>query len=548
VTGVLGAALAWVWSIRRSGAGDGAGLATGGAGDGGGLAAGGVDGGGLAAGGAGRGKRLGGGRDPAPIGRWPLALVCMVVGFAFTVVQDIGDWVSYSDHSWVQLGVYVGRGLGFDAVHAAGCLVFALAFGPALNRSIGRFARRLQVTWIRPGIAAPLVACGLAVPLASGLGAPATARAAGSPVTYLLGAQNGDGGFGAAPHQASAPIYSGWAALGLASAGQDLGRVARGSTGVIAYIRTAPGSTADVGSLERTILAVRAAGLSARSFGGRDLVAALAGHLRRDGSVAGQVNLTAFAVLALRSAGVAPAARTIGWLNRQQDRDGGFSFAGAGSSSDIDDTGGALEALAGAGGRSAGVRRRAVAYLRRQQNRDGGFPQQPGDDSNAQSTAWALQGLDAAHVGSASVRRGGSPTPARYLRSLIAPDGHIRYSRGNDQTPVWVTGQAIMALEGKPLPFAAPAAARPSSRARPSSPAPSSSPRSSSAGSGGTGSAGPGTGAAVRRATSSTAGPRRPPPQAAAARGGLTATAPVAGLSSALGLATALVLAPLDLG
>ena len=70
------------------------------------------------------------------IGRWPLAIVCAVVGFAFTALQDVGDWVTYSDHSLAQLGVYVGKGIGFDFVHAGGCLVFALAFGPALIRSL----------------------------------------------------------------------------------------------------------------------------------------------------------------------------------------------------------------------------------------------------------------------------------------------------------------------------------------------------------------------------------------------------------------------------
>ena len=68
---------------------------------------------------------------------------CCAVGFAFTAFQDVGDWVTFSDHSWTQLGFYVGQGLGFDAIHAAGCLAFALAFGPALTRSGQRFARAL---------------------------------------------------------------------------------------------------------------------------------------------------------------------------------------------------------------------------------------------------------------------------------------------------------------------------------------------------------------------------------------------------------------------
>src|SRR5947209_18703502 len=81
------------------------------------------------------------------LGRLPMALLCGAVGFAFTAVQDLGDWVTYSDHSLAQLGVFVGKGTGFDAVHAAGCVGFALAFGPAFARSIGRFSMRLQIRW-----------------------------------------------------------------------------------------------------------------------------------------------------------------------------------------------------------------------------------------------------------------------------------------------------------------------------------------------------------------------------------------------------------------
>jgi energy-coupling factor transport system substrate-specific component len=40
-----------------------------------------------------------------------------------------------------------------------------------------------------------------------------------------------------------------------------------------------------------------------------------------------------------------------------------------------------------------------------------------------------------------------------YIRSLIQSNGLVRYSRTSAQTPVWVTGQAMMALAGKPLPL-----------------------------------------------------------------------------------------------
>jgi energy-coupling factor transport system substrate-specific component len=399
------------------------------------------------------------------IGRWPLAIVCFVAGFAFTVVQDVGDWVTYSDHSRQQLGIYVGKGLGFDAIHATGCLVFALAFGPALTRSVQRFARRLQVRWLpssavtRSTTIVSSIAVVAVVGLLAGLRTPGSASAASGlrgPVSYLLGAQNGDGGFGAAPGQSSNPLYSGWAALGLASAGYSPASLERGSRGLIEYIKASAGSARDVGSLERTILVIRSAGLPARSFGGHDLVAALERHVKPDGSVSDQVNLTSFAVLALRSAGIVPSRRTLAWLVRQQGHDGGFGFAGAGSESDVDDTGATLEALAGA--RVAGVwrlRARAVGYIRRYQDRDGGFPSQPGGGSNAQSTAWAIQGLDAAGVNPASLHLHGSASPLAYLRRLTAANGSVSYARGDKETPVWVTAEALMALEGKPLPLAA---------------------------------------------------------------------------------------------
>jgi energy-coupling factor transport system substrate-specific component len=373
------------------------------------------------------------------IGRWPLAIVCGVVGFAFTATQDFGDWVTYSDHSLAQLGVYVGKGLGFDGIHAAGCVVFALAFGPALARSIERFARRLHVTW-QPVVPAAVV---LVIALAGGGLSPPAARAGATPVSYLLAAQNSDGGFGGAPGQPSSELFSGWAALGLASEGVNLQHVG----GLVHYLQV--GSVSDVGSLERTILALHAAGQPVASLAPR-----LEGDLAGNGSVQNQTNLTSFAVMALRAAGTAPPPRTLTWLAGQQDSDGGFNFATAGGASDVDDTGAALEAL--------GANARAVRFLRRAQNPGGGFPSDPGADSNAQSTAWAAQGLLAAGVDLGSLPHG---SPLSYLRGMIAPDGHVRYSSSTDQTPVWVTGEALMALAGKPLPVAPAAVTAPASNA-----------------------------------------------------------------------------------
>jgi energy-coupling factor transport system substrate-specific component len=482
--------------------------------------------------------------DARAVGRWALAIVCCAAGFAFTVVQDVGDWVSFSDHSLGQLGVYVGQGLGFDAVHAAGCLAFALALGPALTRSIQRFARRIEVTWIpAERVVAPLLLAGLVLGALGTQGTPARA-AVTSPssltsaaANYLLGSENADGGFGPAPGQPSDQLYAGWAALGLASAGHDLNTLGD-AQGLMDYVRAGAG-THDIGSLERTILVARAGGQSARSFGGRDLIAALEGHFRGDGSISGQVNLTAFAVLALRADGVGATAKTMRWVVRQQDSDGGFSFSGGGGSSDVDDTGAALEALAGDRA-AAGAVSRAVAFVRRQQDRDGGFPSQPGMSSNAQSTAWAIQGLDAAGVSPATLHRGGAISPLTYLDSLVAANGAVRYSRGVTQTPVWVTGEALMAMEGKPLPIAAPApppaGARPATSSHTATTAQSAPP--------------PAHVGAAKRAPAHTAAHRHgPPPSPVTSVPSIARNRVLAGnLAHALGVMTALALAPAGLG
>ncbi|HEX2507501.1 MAG TPA: hypothetical protein VHK23_04200, partial [Miltoncostaeaceae bacterium] len=89
--------------------------------------------------------------------------------------------------------------------------------------------------------------------------------------------------------------------------------------------------------------------------------------------------------------------------------------------------------------------------LRRAQRPGGGFPLN-GGVINSQSTAYAAQGLVAAGVSPASVRRGGR-SPLDYLSSVQAGDGHYRYSASSDQTPVWVTAQALLAANGAAFPL-----------------------------------------------------------------------------------------------
>jgi prenyltransferase beta subunit len=275
-------------------------------------------------------------------------------------------------------------------------------------------------------------------------------------LSFLTAAQNSDGGFGAAKGQSSSELYTAWAAMGLAAAGRDPAEVSRDGRSVLDSLRAEVSTLNGLGDVERTILAARACGVSAYSFAGHDLVAEVLRARDSDDSFEHLVDLTAFAIFALRAAGHShgfPAIRdAAGWIEQQQNSDGGFSFGEHGSPSDVDDTGTALQALADAGARNKRVLGAAANYLISAQNLDGGYPQQPGGESNAQSTAWAVQGLIAAGQNPSTVRRRGSRSPVGYLESLLAPGGSIRYSRTSAQTPVWVTAQALVALAGKTFP------------------------------------------------------------------------------------------------
>ncbi len=266
--------------------------------------------------------------------------------------------------------------------------------------------------------------------------------------------QNSDGGFPASPGVSSSAAITGWVALGLEAAGRNPLDVRVGGHSPIGYLRAELDSVSSTGDLERTILALEGAGVSARRFGGRDLVGELRRRRSRSGSFEGQVNLTAFGILALRAAGVSASAqgRSAAWLREAQNGDGGWGFQTQ-AGSDPDSTGAAVQGLAAAAGRSAATSRGA-SYLRRVQKRGGGFALAGSGDSNSQSTAWAVQGLVAAGANPAATRKGGR-SPFDYLAARQAGDGHYRYSAASDQTPVWVTGQALLAVERRALPLRA---------------------------------------------------------------------------------------------
>ena len=81
--------------------------------------------------------------------RASFAAVCFVLGFAFSALMDLWLWVTFWPHTWQALTVVLGQGFSFQAAHAIGNVVIALAIGPELLRLLERYSRRLrtEVVW-----------------------------------------------------------------------------------------------------------------------------------------------------------------------------------------------------------------------------------------------------------------------------------------------------------------------------------------------------------------------------------------------------------------
>lgn len=222
------------------------------------------------------------------------------------------------------------------------------------------------------------------------------------------------------------PLLTSWAVLGLRAAGAP-----------------APGSLAYLHSQEATLQSsndVALVALAEEALGDRNEALLARLHVKPSGQIGDTLNSTYWGVLALGRASPA----TTRFILAQQTKAGGFSWYAHGQP-DSNDTAAALEALHVAHVRGAPLTR-AVRFLRSFQTKDGGFELTHGRGSDAQSTAWAIQGFVAAGVA--------PPHSAfRYLASLRRPDGSYRYSRRYVTTPVWVTSQVLAALARKTFPL-----------------------------------------------------------------------------------------------
>jgi len=387
-----------------------------------------------------------GGRNAS---RLTLAAACGLAGIAYGALLNFSLMATYGgDLSLQRFLALELRAVPFDAAHAIGNAAFALLAGPAMVRMLVRFRERFE--WRTPAVAAAmLLALTLAVSLPSSASASDTDRAA----RWLASVQNGDGGFGASPEDRSSVSTTAWVALGLAAAGRNPHDVSRQGRTPVDFLRANVDELSSAGDFARTILALQSAGVDPRSFGGHDLVDALLKRRRDDGSFLGWPGSTAFAVLALREAGAQGGLeRSLSWLVQAQNGDGGWGDL-PNPPSTADGTGAAMQAMP-----DTEAAQRGIAYLRRHQRSGGGFVTGAAGAINSQSTAWAAQGVIAVGGDPDSIRAGGS-SALDYLAARQADDGHYRYSASSDQTPIWVTGEVLVAVAGEAFPVPAPARA-----------------------------------------------------------------------------------------
>ncbi len=398
--------------------------------------------------------RLGGRK----LGRLPLALFAALVGLAYGAFLDLSVMVSYGGEQSLERYLALSvRAIPFNIAHAAGNFVLMFVAGPALIRMLDRYRKRVEFRWgdhpLRSAAACLLLLLCLLGPT---LVAPAPAEAVAGKakaVEWMRAAQNADGGFGVSSDTESNVGMTGWAALGLAASGANPRDVKKAGSSPIEFLRANVERISSTGDLERTILVLTASGVDPRQFSGRDLIAELRDRKGKDGSYEGQVNLTAFAILALRSAGVEKSKleRSSKWLVAAQNKDGGWGSR-AGGNSDPDSTGAVLQAFAvgPGGGRSIDP---GVRWLSRSQGRSGGWSLTPAAAANSQSTAWSIQGLHAVGRNPQKVKSNGN-NGFDFIARMQRKNGSYDYSTESDQTPVWVTAQALAAVskESFPLP------------------------------------------------------------------------------------------------
>lgn len=217
---------------------------------------------------------------------------------------------------------------------------------------------------------------------------------------------------------------------------------------------------ADGAQAGKVVLALTAAAIDPRDFGGYDYVARLTSHLTPAGTYG--VNdpfKQSLAMLGVAAAGEAVPASAVAWLEGKQAAGGSWDD-GFGTLDSVDTTAMAVMALAAAG-RSAGDASidKAVAFLDTAQEADAGWAYAPSLPTNANSTAMAIQALSAVgedwYAASGSWAKG-AQTPMKALLAFQNAGGAFQADFGSGlAADFFATVQSIPGATGNPYPLPA---------------------------------------------------------------------------------------------
>jgi len=273
---------------------------------------------------------------------------------------------------------------------------------------------------------------------------PAVVASAASPerdaaargASFVLAAQQPDGGFGGfGPGQTMDAVFA------LRAAGIDLSTVVASSGASPAtYLVSVADEAADAPTAGKYALAAVALGLDPSDVDGIDLIEVMQASLdTATGRYAPGNNFgEGIAILGLSCTGNPADARAVAALAEAQDDSGGWGF-------DADTASIVIQALLSAGlPKSDPVITAGIAHIRERQADDGGWGFDP-NASDPSVTAYVIQGLIAAgeDPGSAAYRKPGG-TPVDFLLAQQQADGSFS---GFD--PAFATNLAVPALLGK---------------------------------------------------------------------------------------------------
>jgi len=265
---------------------------------------------------------------------------------------------------------------------------------------------------------------------------------------YLRSVQRDDGGFGSIANTS-------WVLMALVCAGENPYNWTKNGSNPIDYLRKNLNRSSiekmGTSDFERIIITLVAIGENPYDFNGIDFVEELKKRLKPDGQIGDYIYTTIWGILALKACGE-NVSKSVEWLKKQQNSDGGFAWA-VGELSDYDDTAAAIQALiAGGISRDDSVVVKALKYLKTGQCSDGGMRYFGTSCSNSASDSWTIQALVASGINPMDWKTNNTSV-VEHLLSLQDEDGHFKYTKYITSNPIYMTASAVIALLGKPQPI-----------------------------------------------------------------------------------------------